>query len=169
MTFGPRVCGPRVVIIGASGSGKSTLAQTLGARMGVEVVDLDRIHWLDKVGTQRDENDAKAMVAALAANRSWVIEGVFGWLAEVALPRASSLVWLDLPWSVCREGLAARGPWRNASAAEHADFLEWAEAYWQRETPSSFKGHLALFERFAGAKWRLRSREEIADWLAMSA
>ncbi len=169
MTFGPRVCGPRVVIIGASGSGKSTLAQTLGARMGVEVVDLDRIHWLDKVGTQRDENDAKAMVAALAANRSWVIEGVFGWLAEVALPRASSLVWLDLPWSVCREGLAARGPWRNASAAEHADFLEWAEAYWQRETPSSFKGHFALFERFAGGKWRLRSREEIADWLAMSA
>jgi adenylate kinase family enzyme len=169
VTFGPRVCGPRVVIIGASGSGKSTLAQTLSARMGVEVVDLDRIHWLDKVGTQRDENDAKAMVAALAANRSWVIEGVFGWLAEVALPRASSLVWLDLPWSVCREGLAARGPWRNASAAEHADFLEWAEAYWQRETPSSFKGHFALFERFAGGKWRLRSREEIADWLAMSA
>ena len=129
MTFGPRVCGPRVVIIGASGSGKSTLAQTCSARMGVEVVDLDRIHWLDKVGTQRDENDAKAMVAALAANRSWVIEGVFGWLAEVALPRASSLVWLDLPWSVCREGLAARGPWRNASAAEHADFLEWAEVF----------------------------------------
>lgn len=173
MTFGPRVCGPRVcgprvVIIGASGSGKSTLAQTLGARPGVEVVGLDRIHWLDKVGSKRNEGEAKAIVAALAAEPSWIIEGVFGWLAEVALPRASSLIWLDLPWSVCRDGLAARGPWPGATADEHANFFAWAEDYWQRETPSSFKGHLALFEEFAGVKYRLTSRAAIDAFVASS-
>lgn len=169
MTDGPtrdlRAVGSRVVIVGASGSGKSTLARALGARMAVEVVDLDRIHWLGKVGVKRDEGDAKRMVSALAANPSWIIEGVFGWLAEVALPRATSLVWLDLPWGICRDGLAARGPWPGASAAEHSDFLAWAEDYWRRETPSSFNGHLALFDAFAGPKWRLRSRDATADWL----
>lgn len=153
------------MIVGASGSGKSTLARALGERMAVEVIGLDRIHWLGKVGMKRDEDDAKRMVSAYAANPSWIIEGVFGWLADVALPHATSLVWLDLPWGICRDGLAARGPWPGASAAEHSDFLAWAEDYWRRETPSSFKGHLALFNAFAGLKWRLHSREETADWL----
>jgi len=169
MALGPiddlRAAGSRVVIIGASGSGKSTLARAIGARMNVEVVDLDRIHWLDRVGSKRNESDAKRIVSGLAANPSWIIEGVFGWLAEAALPRATSLVWLDLPWSACREGLAARGPWSGASAAEHADFLAWAEDYWRRETPSSFKGHLALFGAFIGPKWRLLSRAQADDWL----
>lgn len=115
MAIGPtgdvRAVGSRVVIVGASGSGKSTLAGVLGARMAIEVIDLDRIHWLGKVGVKRDEGDARQMVSAHAARPSWIIEGVFGWLADVALPRATSLVWLDLPWSACREGLAARGPW----------------------------------------------------------
>ena len=31
-------------------------------------------------------------------------EGVYGWLAEVAVPRATALIWLDIPWDVCREG-----------------------------------------------------------------
>jgi adenylate kinase family enzyme len=153
------------VIVGASGSGKSTLARALGARVNVEVIDLNRIHWLDKVGVARDESDAKRMVSGLAAQPLWIIEGIFGWLAEAALPRATSLIWLDLPWSVCRKGLVARGRWPGASAAEHADFLAWAEDYWRRETPSSFKGHLALFGAFAGPKWRLRSRHATADWL----
>jgi hypothetical protein len=45
-------------------------------------------------------------------------------------------------------------------------FLVWAEAYWDRQTPSSFAGHLALFQGFGGAKLRLHSRSEI-DALAV--
>ena len=123
--------GPRVVIIGNSGSGKSTLAQELAHRLGAPVIDLDRIHWRDQVGNKREELLASDMVVAVAGQPRWVIEGVYGWLAAAALPFASSLIWLDLPWTVCREGLARRGPWKGASAGEHAAFLQWAEAYWQ--------------------------------------
>ena len=156
------IFGPRVVIVGNSGSGKSTLARELGQGAGVPVTDLDRVHWLDKVGLKRDEDLARAMVSALAAKPAWIIEGVYGWLAEVALPRATSLIWLDLPWNVCREGLAARGPWSGATTEEHAAFLGWAEAYRDRKTPSSFAGHLALFEGFPRTKRRLHSRSDIA-------
>jgi hypothetical protein len=156
--------GPRIVIIGNSGSGKSTLAKALEACVGGgEVVDLDRVHWQDKVGSKRDADQAKAMVAGFAAKPRWIIEGVFGWLAEVALPSATSLIWLDMPWNVCRENLALRGPWPGASVDEHADFLGWAEDYWRRSTPSSFSGHLALFETFKGTRQRLIARSAIAE------
>jgi ABC-type dipeptide/oligopeptide/nickel transport system ATPase component len=134
--------GSRVVIIGNSGSGKSTLAQELAQRIGAPSIDLDRIHWQDQVGEKREES--------LAA----------------ALPFATSLIWLDLPWTECSEGLSRRGPWKGATADEHEAFLQWAEAYWQRTTSTSFTGHLALFEKFAGPKQRLQSRSEIDSLLA---
>ena len=161
MTFGPRV-----MIVGNSGSGKSTLARALGRSPGNHVVDLDRIHWLDKVGSKRDEGEAKRMVAEIAAGPAWIIEGVYGWLAEVALPHASSLIWLDLPWTVCNENLARRGPWTGASAEQHAAFLAWAEAYWSRDTSTSFAGHQALYENFTGNKARLVSRAEIGAFVS---
>ncbi len=154
--------GPRVVIIGNSGSGKSTLARQLAIRASFRVVDLDHIHWLDKVGSQRDEAEARELVHVAARKPRWIIEGVYGWLAEVALPRATALIWLDMPWNACRAGLAARGPWREAAPDAYADFVQWAEDYWQRTTPSSFAGHLALYEGFDGYKLRLHNRIEAA-------
>ena len=109
--------GSRVVIIGNSGSGKSTLADALARRIGAPAIDLDPIHWQDKVGVQRDETQATDMVVEIAGKPQWIIEGVYGWLAAAALPFATSLIWLDLPWKMCSEGLSLRGPWKGASAA----------------------------------------------------
>jgi len=158
--------GERVVIIGNSGSGKSTLAREIAQRVGVPSVDLDRIHWQDQVGVKREESLATAMVVEIASSPRWIIEGVYGWLAAAALPFATSLIWLDLPWTVCSEGLIRRGPWKGATVDEHEAFLQWAEAYWERTTSSSFVGHLVLFERFAGPKRRIQSQSEIDVLLA---
>lgn len=161
MTFGLRV-----VIIGNSGSGKSTLAQALARRIDAPLIDLDHIHWQDSYGIKRDEDAATRMLADAAAESKWIIEGVYGWLAAVALPRATSLIWLDMPWNICREGLSARGLRRGATEGDHVALLEWAEACWQRQTPSSFAGHLALFENFAKTKLRRERRSEIDVFLA---
>jgi adenylate kinase family enzyme len=158
--------GPRVVIIGNSGSGKSTLARQLESRVGGERTDLDHIHWLDRVGVKRDEEEARERVAALAAKPSWIIEGVYGWLAEAAFARATSLIWLDMSPQVCRDSLAVRGPWRGATAEQHADFLVWAEDYWQRTTSTSFAGHQALFVQFPNAKIRFGDRAAVDDFVA---
>jgi adenylate kinase family enzyme len=158
--------GPRVVIIGNSGSGKSTLARKLESRVGGERTNLDHIHWLDKVGVKRDEEEARERVAALAAKPSWIIEGVYGWLAEAAFARATMLIWLDMSPQVCRDSLAVRGPWRGATAEQHADFLVWAEDYWQRTTSTSFAGHQALFVQFPNAKIRFGDRAAVDDFVA---
>jgi adenylate kinase family enzyme len=136
-------------VIGNSGSGKSRLAEGLGALIGAPVFDLDLIRWNDNgFGAKQDEDVAVQKVANLAATERWVIEGVYGWLAEVALPRATALIWLDIPWEVCREGLLARGQRRGRTEADFSELLNWAEAYWDRHAPTSFQAHQRLFEDF---------------------
>ena len=158
--------GPRVVIIGKSGSGKSTLARNMARLFDCRAHDLDRINWQEGVSVKREKGQAKLMVSAVASESRWVIEGVFGWLVAGALPSATNLVWLDMPWTVCRDGLASRGPSVGATAAQHAELLAWAEGYWHRSTSSSFAGHLAMFDRFDGEKHRLLQRSDIAALLA---
>jgi len=152
----------RTVIVGNSGSGKSAFAENLAALTHVPVIDLDLLHWEDDgYRLKRDEEIARRLVRDAASAQRWIIEGIYGWLAEVALPMATALVWLDLPWSVCRESLLLRYEERGRKEDGFADLLSWAEAYWDRQTSSSFKGHLRLFQDFVGAKWRLLDREEV--------
>ena len=85
----------RTVIIGNSGAGKSALAESLAASMHVPVIDLDLLNW---------EGNGYGRTLEVSTQPLWIIEGVYGWLAEVALPRATALIWLDFPWNLCRAG-----------------------------------------------------------------
>lgn len=149
----------RLVIIGASGSGKSRLAGMLGAAHGIAVHDLDTLHWLED-GRKRGEDAARALVAEAARGDCWIIEGVFGWLAEIALAQATGLVWLDPPWESCLDGLRRRGLKPGMSERDREELIVWAGAYWTRATSSSLVGHTRLYEAFAGPKARLRTRGE---------
>jgi len=151
---------PRWVVIGNSGSGKSTLAERLGGAFRLPIHDLDDVHWAAD-GRKRPETEAMAQVAKITGGDTWIIEGVYGWLAEIALARATSLVWLDLPWAECREGLLARGLRRGMTAEDQKALLGWAEGYWTRTTSSSFKGHEQLYDLYEGDKTLLRSRADI--------
>ena len=156
----------RTLIIGNSGSGKSTLAQELAAFTEAPAIDLDIFHWeSDGYGVKRDEDASRQMVQTAATEARWVIEGVFGWLAEVAVPRATALIWLDMPWNICRAGLLARGPRRGGTDADHQALLTWAEAYWTRKTSSSFAGHQTIFENFSTTKYHLHDRTEVSRLL----
>jgi adenylate kinase family enzyme len=106
----------RTVIVGNSGAGKSTLAEKLAHIVNVPAIDLDQLQWEEGgYRCKRNEQLAKCLVRDVATKPHWIIEGVFGWMAEVALPRVTALIWLDIPWNVCRESLVQRGllPWCN--------------------------------------------------------
>lgn len=151
----------RVLIMGNSGAGKSVLGAKLAAAMAIPVIDLDRLHWEDTgYARKRDADVARQMVETAAACEDWIVEGVFGWLAEVAVPRTTDLVWLDMPWNVCREGLTLRMASPNRRADDRRELLAWAQAYWERNTSSSFTGHARIFDDFAGRKFRINNRDE---------
>lgn len=155
----------RWVLIGNSGSGKSTLAERVSAASKLPVYDLDLVHWYSD-GRKRDEADAICRVAEIATGDGWIIEGVYGWLADVALPRADTLIWLDLSWDDCRSGLFARGLRRGMTPSDQNALLAWAKDYWTRTTQSSFQGHENLYRMFEGNKAHLRSRDEIAAFVS---
>ena len=157
----------RTVIIGNSGAGKSAFAEDLSALFHVPVIDLDLLNWEgDGYGRKRDDDAARRMTLEVSAGPLWIIEGVYGWLAESALPRATALIWLDFQWSLCRAGLLARSPRRGATDQDGAELLKWAETYWNRQTSSSFAGHSRMFNNFPGTKFRLENREQATLLLA---
>jgi adenylate kinase family enzyme len=151
----------RLMILGNSGSGKSTLAAQVGAALLLPSHDLDHLHW-QADGRQRDAAEARALVADVSTGPAWIIEGVYGWLAEVALLRATDLIWLDLPWAECQDGLLRRGLRRGMTQHDQTELLAWAGAYWTRTSSSSFRGHELLYNGFAGSKRHLKSRAELS-------
>jgi len=109
------------------------------------------------------------MTRSAGSGSRWIIEGVFGWLAEVVVERATALIWTDLQWEDCKTGLLTRGQRRGWNQAEFIELVAWAEAYWVRDTATSFKGHLRLYDDFSSTKLRLKSRAEIAELVSFLA
>jgi adenylate kinase family enzyme len=106
MTYIPH----RILIMGAPGSGKSTLARTLGASLHIPVVHLDAFYW--SAGWKVTAPDIfNARIAEAAAGDAWVMDGGYFNTLHLRLPRATVLIWLDLPRSV----YFRRALWRSLS------------------------------------------------------
>jgi len=156
----------RTVIVGNGGSGKSWLAERLAAALSTSATDLDEIHWLPGgFNVRRDPAAAVEMVRTKAAEDRWVIEGVYGWLAKEALPRATSLVWLDVPIDECIANVEARGLRRGGDKAAFAALIEWVADYNVRTNPNSRIAHERAFDAFAGRRAKIASRLEMAALL----
>jgi len=155
----------RTLIIGNSGSGKSWLAKRLGDASAQRVTDLDDVHWLPGgYDAKRPRETAIELVTVAASARSWIIEGVFGWLAEPILHRATLLIWLDIPWPDCERNLRSR--YRGETdTRSFRELVVWARGYWDRQTPSSHAGHKSIYESFEKPKLRLTSRNEIDEFI----
>lgn len=135
-SFDPSNC------IGNSGSGKSSFADGLGALIHAPVFDLDLIHgktmgsepsktkiWLGRrlpTSPRHSVGSSKACTVA-AESRSSKSNGPY-------------VGWMSLGMSAGR-GLLARGLRCSGTEADFAELLRWAEAYRDRQTPTSVKGH----------------------------
>ena len=156
----------RTVIVGNGGSGKSWLAERLAFALSAPAVDLDEIHWLPGgFNARREPAVAMDMVRIKAADDSWVIEGVFGWLANEALPRATMLIWLDTPVEECIANVKARGQKSGGDAASFAALIEWVADYQVRTNANSRTAHERAFDAFTGHKVKIASRAEMTDLL----
>ena len=100
----------KILIIGNSGSGKSWLGKRLATVCNVPYVALDRLFWEPGgYNVKRCKTLVAQDLTQLQGTDTWLIEGVFGQMAEDMLPYADTLFFLDLPWEECRSNLLARG------------------------------------------------------------
>jgi adenylate kinase family enzyme len=91
----------RIVILGNAGSGKSTLARTLGKRLNLPVVHLDKLFW-EPGWVEPDAEQFRERVRDAVAPDAWVCEGNYARRTfDLRLPRADLIIWLDTPRLTC--------------------------------------------------------------------
>ena len=156
----------RIVVFGNSGSGKTTLAKLLSQSNELAHFDLDSIAWLPTDPPERRplKDSAAQINEFIASNDGWVIEGCYADLIEIALPRASEMIFLNLSVDDCIANARNR-PWephkypsKEAQDGNLQMLIDWISAYPDRDDVCSLRAHLALYEQFQGTKAMETSR-----------
>jgi adenylate kinase family enzyme len=161
-----------MLVIGSGGAGKSTFSRRLGGRLGLEVIHLDVAYWLPG-WVEPPEDEWARKVDELCGRDSWVMDGNYSGTLERRLAACDTVVFLDLPRTVCVWRVLKRRVMYLATPrpdiAEgcrerfNAEFLLWVWNYPVRSRPKA----LALLEKHGGGKRivRLRSSAEVERFL----
>lgn len=179
----PRAPGRRIAVVGPSGSGKTYVAKALATRLGIPYVSNDAIIWRPNWTPTPDQERLALHEEALAGD-GWTFDGNFGSLSRPedrhVLARIDTLVWLDLPrwrvfgqllWRTVRRAVTREDLWHGNRESFRLSFLSRDSILWWSMKTYRRRRH-EYARLFAGPELahlrriRLRSRREIAAWLA---
>jgi adenylate kinase family enzyme len=147
----------RIAIVGCGGSGKSTLARQLGAILGIEVLHLDAFHW-QPGWIEPPKDEWRRVVEDLVRRESWILDGNYGGTLDIRLGAADTIIYLDLPRTVClwraiRRRFQYHGKPRPDMAPGCPDKLDWAFLKWIWTYPASRRAAmLQRLERYADGR-----------------
>lgn len=100
----------RIAIIGCGGSGKTTIGRRLAAVIDAPITHLDTLFYDDEWNRLPQDKFA-AVQEELVAQPTWVIDGNYASTLPIRLKRADTVIFLDLPATVCLWGIVQRR-WR---------------------------------------------------------
>jgi adenylate kinase family enzyme len=138
----------RILVIGSPGAGKSTLASRLAGRVDLPLIHLDR-EYFGPGWTTPPRAEWRERVKALAARPAWVMDGNYASTFDIRVPRATAVVWLDLPrwqcalsvlWRVARNYGRPR-PDLGTAGPERFDwsFMRWIWSYPEKMRPKTIR------------------------------
>lgn len=89
------------MVVGVSaGAGKSTFARDLGECLHINVHHLDTLYWKPNWIEASLEEFSKAQQEIIHQNQ-WIIEGNYSSTFEIRAKHADTIIYLELPLSVC--------------------------------------------------------------------
>ena len=100
----------RILVIGNCGSGKSTLSVTLGKKLGLPLVHLDRLWWYGS-WQQRTREEFDLLLDEELQKEKWIIDGNFSRTLPHRLEYCDTVIWLDYNRLVCVAGWLKRLMW----------------------------------------------------------
>jgi adenylate kinase family enzyme len=153
-------------------AGKSTLATQIGERLRLPVVHLDALYWrAGWIETAKDEW-AQA-VAHLLQQDAWVMDGNYSGTLDQRLAAADTVVYLDLPRSLCLVRILKRwvmymGRTRPDMAAGCPERLDMAFLKWVWNYPRDNRPRLLNSLQAAQPRTRiiwLKSKKDVSAFL----
>lgn len=169
------------VVIGTTSSGKSTLARRMSERLGLDLIELDAIHWQAN-WTPIPLEGFRARVETATRSKSWVVAGNYHVVRDLIWPRAEAVVWLDYSFPVVfwrlltrtiRRGWTREELWNGNREKFWWHLKLWSEeslfhwlfkTYWRRKR--EIPALLSLPEHMHLHLVHLRSPREADEWLA---
>lgn len=157
----------KVLTFGNSGSGKSTLAKKLRRSEGLSHLDLDTLAWKPTDPPQRKslEESRTDIVAFINSNESWVIEGCYTDLLQIAEPFSNEIIFMNLSIESCVEN-AKRRPWephkyesKEAQDRNLEMLIGWISAYADRTDTFSKQAHDKFYQEYPGKKRMVTANE----------
>ncbi len=163
----------KIVIFGNSGAGKSTLAKAISQIHNIPHLDLDTVAWKDNPIPIREDIDItiNKIQGFMASSKSWIIEGCYTSLLEIASQNCDELIFLNPGISTC----VSNSRWRKweihkYKSKEEQDLnlkmlINWIKEYQNRNDEFSLQAHQKLFNSFSNSKIELKSNLEIQEYL----
>ena len=108
MSESPLALGRRVIVTGLAGAGKSTFALALAAKTGLPVIHLD-LHFWKPGWVAPSDNEWREKQHDVLAGDEWIADGNYHETLDLRLERADTVVFLDMPWSLCARRALGRG------------------------------------------------------------
>jgi adenylate kinase family enzyme len=135
----------RVALIGSGGAGKSTLATAMGEKLGLPVMHLDAAFW-QPGWVERERADWLEWQRLAVLEPAWIMDGNYGGTMDVRLNAADTVIFLDLPPTLCVMRALTRAirysgrsrPDMAANCPERVDlkFLLWIWNYRRKNRPA---------------------------------
>ena len=108
----------RVAVVGTSGAGKTTFARSLSRALGTPHVELDALYWGPN-WTPVPQEEFRARVASAVRAPTWIIDGNYSPVRDLVWRNATSLVWLNYPFTLVFSRALAPRPGAS-SRAKHS-------------------------------------------------
>jgi adenylate kinase family enzyme len=158
----------RILVIGSPGAGKSTLASRLAERFDLPLIHLDR-EYFGPSWTTPTKPEWREHVTALASRPLWVMDGNYASTFDIRVPRATAIVWLDLPRWQCLASVLWRvtryyGRTRLDLGSAGPERFDWSFMRWIWSYPHKMRPKTArMLERLRPDQrvYVLRSRSDI--------